>query len=140
MNWRRFATCSLSVAVSITTGCSLLVPSRQTLSIQTVQPQAKVWINGAYQGETPVQLSVVRNHNVILVVKKDGYETLNKLVECHLNNAGIFDTIGTYLFLLPLIGFVSPGSHSLDETAFNFQLAPEMKPASPTNAPAATAQ
>jgi hypothetical protein len=140
MNLRRFATGSVAVVLSVTTGCSVFVPSHQMMCIQSLEPHAKVWVNGAYQGEAPIQTNVMRNHSVVVVVKKEGYETLNKLVQYHLNTTGILDTIGTYLLLLPLIGIVSPGAHSLDETTLFFQLAPEDKSAASTNAPPATTQ
>jgi hypothetical protein len=138
MNWKSFATGSVCVVLSITTGCSLFVPARQMINIESSEPQAKVWINGLYQGETPVQSRVLRNHNILLLVKKEGFETQKKFVECHFNTTGVLDIVGTCCFLLPLLGVVSPGAYSLDETDFQVHLVAERSPAALTNAPAAT--
>ena len=134
MKIKNISTGVLSVSLSFTLGCSVFRPSHQTLTVTTDPPSAQVWINGNYEGEAPVSKSVERNKLVAISIKKDGFEPLHRAVQYHMNTTGVLDSIGTYLFLLPLIGVVSPGSRSLDETEVEVRLAP----ATATNAPAAT--
>jgi hypothetical protein len=116
----------LSAVASFATGCSLFVPSHQTVNINVTTPQhAKVWINGAYEGETPIQKSVLRNRDLTIMVKKEGYQTTIKSVDHRLSPTGVLDVIGTGVFLAPALGFISPGAFCLDESSFVFQLAPE---------------
>ena len=114
--------------------------SHQTLSVVVPDQQhAKVWINDNYEGEAPVQASVLRNRTVFVTVKKEGFQTLQQTVQSDFNTTGILDAIGTYIFLLPVIGVASPGSHSLEETTLVLHLAPEGNQTSfSTNAPVAT--
>jgi hypothetical protein len=138
MKTKKFAVAGVSLLLSLTTGCSLLMPSYQILTVQVTEPpHTGVWVNNKYEGEAPVQVSLLRNHSADVVAKKEGFQTSEKLVGCHINVWGGLDIAGTWLFLLPLVGVISPGSHSLDDTTLVMHLAPEETPVSPTNVPAA---
>jgi hypothetical protein len=135
----KFITFGVSILLSLTTGCSCFVPSHQTISVSVIEPpHAKILINGVYEGESAVQVSVIRNHTVGVIVKKEGFQTESKIVSYHLNTTGILDVVGTCLFLIPVIGLMTSGSHSLDDTTLVMQLAPEESQTTPANAPAVT--
>ena len=74
-----------------------------------------------------------------VLVKKEGFQTSSKMVDYHLSTTGILDIVGTCLFLLPVIGLVTPGANSLDDTTLFVQLSPEEKSAPVTNASPVTA-
>jgi hypothetical protein len=135
----KFMICSASVLLAMTTGCSIFRSSHQDLSVSVQNPpHAGVWINGNYEGEAPVKARVKRNTSVIVLVKKTGYQSLQRTLPSDLNTTGIFDIIGTYIFLLPVIGVISPGSHSISETSLVLQLAPEENHVCYTNSPVPT--
>jgi hypothetical protein len=113
----RLTALSLSMALGLTSGCSVFQSSHQTVSVQTSEPQAKVWINGSFEGEAPVQASVMRNQTLAVMVKKEGFQTSTRLVQYHLSTTGILDVVGTCLFLVPCIGLMTAGAHDLDDTA-----------------------
>lgn len=129
----------MSMLLSLTVGCSCFVPSHQTVSISVIEPpHAKIWVNGTYEGEAPVQVGLIRNRTFGVIVRKEGFQTSTKTVDYHLNTTGILDVVGTCLFAIPVIGIMTAGAHSLDETTLVLQLAPEENQASSTNTPATT--
>lgn len=140
MTIKSITTICIFMLLSLLTGCSLFMPSHQTVCIQSVQTHAKVWVNGNYVGEAPVQTSVRRNETLMVIVKKDGFETSSRVVNHHLSTAGTLDMIGTCIFLIPCVGFCTSGAFSLDETSFIIQLAPAEQSATGTNTAASTSK
>lgn len=125
---KNLITLSVSVLLSLTTGCSLFVGRHQSVSIQVSEPaHAKVWIDGAYQGEAPVVVSLPRNQTYCIIVKQDGYQPSQRILQYGLNTTGALDLVGTFTFIIPVLGLVSPGAQSLDDTALVFKLIPEEK-------------
>ena len=119
----------VSLALSLNTGCSVFRSSHQTVSIQVSEPHAKVWVNGSYEGEAPVQTSVMRNETLGVIVKKEGFETSTRMVQYHLSTTGVLDIIGTCLFIVPCIGLMTAGAHDLDDSSLIIHLSPEVKQA-----------
>ena len=77
---KKVTTLCMSVLVSLTVGCSCFVPSHQTVSISVIEPpHAMVWVNGTYEGEAPVQVSLIRNRTFGVIVKKEGFQTSTKV-------------------------------------------------------------
>jgi len=125
--------------LALTLGCSVFRSSHQTISISvTDPPDAGVWVNGNYEGEAPVNVSVMRNTMCIVEVKKKGFIPMRKAIQTDINVTGVLDAVGTYIFLLPVIGVASAGSQSLKETDLVLRLAPDDNLAASTNASAAT--
>jgi len=125
---KNFSTLCVSVLLSLTTGCSLFVGKKQSVSIQVTEPaHAKVWVNGAYEGEAPVVVSVPRNQTLGIIVKQDGYQTSQRIVQYSFSTTGTLDLVGGCIFLLPLLGLTAPGAHSLDDTTLVFKLMPAEK-------------
>jgi hypothetical protein len=124
MKVKWFLVSTISLLSCFLTGCSLFVSSHQTVSVQSPQSHAKVWVNGAYIGEAPIETSVRRDETLVVMVKKDGFETSTRVVQHHLSPTGTLDVIGACLFLLPGLGFCSGGAFSLDDTGFIIDLAP----------------
>ena len=121
---------SLPWVLLLTAGCSVFKPSHQTVAVQvTNPPHAEVWVNNKFVGESPVHTSVRRDHTVLILVKKDGFQPATHSIGFHPNATGILDAIGAYLFFVPFVGIVAPGHVSLDETSVTMQLLPV------TNAP-----
>jgi hypothetical protein len=101
------------------------------------EPNAKIWVNGAYEGIAPVQTSVMRNSSVAVIAKKEGFENSIRVENSHLSTTGILDLIGGCVFLVPFLGFTSAGAFSLDETTLVMNLTPAVAPApaAATNSP-----
>ena len=115
----------LPMVLLLTTGCSVFKPSHQTIAVQVSNPaHAEVWVNNKFVGEAPVQTSVRRDHTVLVLVKKDGFQPATHSIGFHPNATGILDAIGAYIFFVPFVGIVAPGHVSLNETSITMQLLP----------------
>lgn len=123
-----------SALLAFTTGCSLFASSHQTVTVNCTEPQAKVWVNGNYVGEAPVESSVMRNHTVTIKVTKDGFEPTTKTIAYSFSTTGVLDAIGTGLFVIPVAGLLSPGSRKLEETSITVNLSPDKATTSPAEA------
>jgi len=109
---------SLILAISIT-GCSMFVPSHESLTVTSDQADAKIFINGALIGKGLASASVKRNKDTNIMVKKEGFHTVQRNIGNHLNVFGVMDVIGGILFLVPIIGLMAPGglTRSLSQTS-----------------------
>lgn len=126
----------LTALLTLATGCSSFRSSHQTLTVQvTDPPHATVWVNRVREGEAPVQVSVLRNKYVDVMVEKEGYQSETRTVRYHLNTTGYLDIVGAWLFILPVIGIISPGHDSLDETTITMHLSPAAEGATKAAAP-----
>ena len=90
----------------------------------TNYPDSTIYVNGQRVGKGMVQTRVKRNKNVQIMVSKRGYQSAYYNIDSSLNVTGILDIVGTFLFLLPLIGVFCPGSKSLDTTNVALNLDP----------------
>jgi hypothetical protein len=126
---------SLAALLPFAAGCSAFRDSHQTLTVQTDPPHANVWVNRVSKGEAPVQVSVLRNKEVDVRVEKDGFQTANQTVRYHLNTTGCLDIAGACFFILPVIGMMTPGHDSLDETTITLHLSPAPEGAAKTAEP-----
>jgi hypothetical protein len=125
-NIKRRVRFSTAVLLSVATGCSAFKPSHQTLTVEvTDPPHAGVWMNTKYVGDAPVHVSVIRDHNVDVLVKKEGFQSATHTVHYHVNATGVLDIIGAWLVIFPFIGVIAPGHDSLDETTVVMHLAPD---------------
>jgi len=111
-------------------GCSLLAPSNQTLTISASEPDAEIILDGQPVGRGSVSVSVRRDvsHSVMARV---GERTGHAGVGTTISTTGVLDIIGGCLFLLPLLGILGPGFHSLEKDVVNVYVPP-----APASAPA----
>ncbi len=112
------------ITTGLLSGCSLFMPSTQRLSITTDQPDAEIFVNS--QSITPGMgsVNVKRNKEVVIMVTKPGYERAYHHIGTHISTAGVLDILGILVFLVPVIGLLTPGSRSLDETSVVIPLNP----------------
>ena len=120
----------LHTIISITSliifaGCSAFQPGFQTITVNTSEPQAKIWINNIPAGETPIQKAVKRNQAVNILAQKKGFQPVSRTIDKHISTTGALDIAGTLFFLVPGIGRLTPGAGDLDETDIFIQLYPQ---------------
>ena len=102
------------------------------LTVRTTEPGAKVWINGEYIGETPMEVPVRRDEPVSILARKEGFEPSSRTIDNHWSTSAIWDMVGGALILLPGLGLFAAGARDLDTTEVLLQLFPEQ----PEDAPA----
>jgi hypothetical protein len=67
-----------------------------------------------YQGKAQVEAR--RNKVVSIMCYKQGYYPAQKSISSSLSWTGVADLVGSFIFILPVIGFFTPGAWNLDET------------------------
>jgi hypothetical protein len=102
-------------------GCCAFAPRTQTIGVTTNPADAELTINGIHY-HSPAQVPVPRDMPVVMMCSKDGFETQQRVINTHLNGLAFLDTVGLIFFLVPGVGLLTPGSHSLDETAISIDL------------------
>jgi len=97
-------------------GCSMVVPGRQRFSVTASETDAKIYVNGDYLGNGNVQTRVSRNHDVSVLVKKEGFNPVSKNIGTEFSVTGVLDVVGGFLVLFPLMGLFFPGARQLEQT------------------------
>jgi hypothetical protein len=97
-------------------GCSTVVPGKQRFSVTASESDAKIYVNGEYMGKGNIQTRVSRNHDVSVLVKKNGYVSVSKNIGTDFSITGILDIIGGCLIIIPWIGLFFPGARQLEQT------------------------
>lgn len=107
----------ITVAASfLTSGCSLFVSKTQSLNASCSEPDATLQINGGQMYPGTAQVEVRRNKVASIVCYKQGYYPAQKSVSNSISWTGVADIVGTFIFIVPIIGFYSPGAWNLDES------------------------
>lgn len=101
---------------SVQSGCSMVVPGKQRFSVTASESDAKIYVNGDYAGKGNVQTRVPRNHDVSVLVKKEGYLPVSKSIGTDFSITGILDIVGGCIILIPWLGLLFPGARSLEQT------------------------
>jgi len=110
------------IAGAVLAGCATLFKgSNEKVSLASDPSQAKVYVNGEYMGETPVQLPLQSKHTYSIEFRKDGYQSKTVLLNDHVGAGWIvLDVIGG---LVPVIIDAATGDwYYLDQTHVNAAL------------------
>ena len=98
------------------TGCATITRgTSEALVVESEPSGADVDLSNGLRGKTPTSFKVKRNENLVVTIKKPGYETVNVNVTCQVAGAGAAGMAGNVL-LGGLIGAaVDAGSGAMDE-------------------------
>ena len=103
-------------------GCSILMPWSETITVQGAQEGATIIVNGV---PTSTGVADVRsNKPVDIIVRKDGYKPWYAHSTTTLSSTGIADVVGCFLFLVPGVGLFFPGAFHHTQTYFYYDLQP----------------
>lgn len=114
----------LGMVSILLSACSAFRSPKESISIMTNQPDAVIFVNGQRVGSGFAVTRVKRNHNVQIMARKEGYQAAYYNVDSNLNVTGVLDIVGTFFFIVPLIGVFFPGSKSLDQNNVALDLEP----------------
>ncbi|GKS64677.1 PEGA domain-containing protein [Nitrospira sp.] len=123
--WHVFRQVTIAVVAVSFTGCSIFAPSMQTLHVSSSPDGAMVVAGGKPVGETPIQFDAHRGKDLLIEVKKPGYQSQFRTTSRTLSSIGTVDVIGAYFILLPLLGLLSSGAWKHDPETYGFVLEPE---------------
>lgn len=106
-------------------GCSIFAPSMQTIHVSSSPDGATVLAGGNPVGQTPVQFEAYRGKDLLIEVRKVGYQSQFRTTSRTVSSIGTVDVIGAYFLLLPLLGLLSSGAWKHDPESYGFVLDPE---------------
>jgi hypothetical protein len=104
--------------------CSLFGPHTQTITVSSEPAGAAVLLNGTRVGETPLRTQVPRREELLVEVRKSGYETAYRSASRTLSTLGILDVIGGAVILIPFLGLLSPAAWEQSPETFGINLEP----------------
>jgi hypothetical protein len=114
--------------------CSLFGPRTQTLTVSSEPPGATVLVNGNTVGNTPLRTQVSRKEDLLIEVRKPGFETAFRSGYRGLSTLGIVDAIGAFLILVPIFGLLSPAAWEQEPSTYGVVLTPQAAAAQPASA------
>ncbi|MBX3332530.1 MAG: PEGA domain-containing protein [Nitrospira sp.] len=120
--WHVFRQVTIAVVTVSFTGCSIFAPSMQTLHVSSSPDGATVVAGGKLVGETPIQFDAHRGKDLLIEIKKPGYQGQFRTTSRTLSSIGTVDVIGAYFLLLPLLGLLSSGAWKHDPETYGFVL------------------
>ena len=121
-----------ALGIGLATGCSFFGPRRQTLTVSSDPPGAQLFINGERVGETPLQHRVQRGQDLLIELRKPGYETAYHTTHRTLSTLGILDAAGAAVILVPIVGLLSGAAWKHDPAVVGITLQRDADaPASP---------
>lgn len=120
-----FRIAALFVAAAHLSACSLSGPRMQTITVSSDPEGAKVVVNTESVGTTPLRVQVRRGDDLLIEVKKPGYETAYRKSNRTLSGLGLVDLVGGVIILVPLIGLISPAAWEHEPSSFGVELDPE---------------
>ncbi|MDH5738997.1 MAG: PEGA domain-containing protein [Nitrospira sp.] len=123
--WNVFRQVTVVFVTVSFSGCSIFAPSMQTIQVSSSPDRATVVAEGKPVGETPVQFDAHRGKDLLIEVKKPGYQSQFRTTSRTLSSIGTVDVIGAYFILLPLLGLLSSGAWKHDPESYGFVLEPE---------------
>ncbi|MBL0191384.1 MAG: PEGA domain-containing protein [Saprospiraceae bacterium] len=100
---------------------TLFAPSSHSLSVSSEPNSAEVYVNGFKMGHTPIQLSLKADKSYSIEFRKEGFQTITKVVNTKVG-AGwvILDIIAG---LVPIVVDAATGAwNKLDQDAVNASL------------------
>ncbi len=99
----------------MTMGCSAFKPSTQPVTISASNPQAMIYVDGEPKGTGTITADLKRNRSHAIMAKV-GQRTGVSQIDKNIATTGVLDIVGTFIFLVPVIGIFSPGFYDLDRT------------------------
>jgi hypothetical protein len=110
----RFGLCI--ILLSQTIACSAFRSSTMPVKFTCEPKEGVALVVNGQQHNCPATIEAPRNRELSVEGYKDGYIPYKRTISYHRNDTFILDLIGTFIFLVPVIGLMMPGSRDLDET------------------------
>jgi PEGA domain-containing protein len=102
--------------------CSLFGPHSQTITVSSSPPGASVYVNGENVGTTPLRTKVPRREELLVEVRKPGYQTAYRTADRTLSTLGMLDIVGGFFLLVPFFGLLSPAAWVNEPETFGITL------------------
>lgn len=92
------------LAIGVVSGCAtIFTGTSDTVAFHSEPSGAKVYLNGNYMGNTPTSLSLKRDRDYNVMVKKDGYEPGSAMVGRSFNAVSLLNLTSILCWLVDLV-------------------------------------
>ena len=125
MHRRGFRSAAAMLAIISLSGCSAFGPRMQTVTVSSEPMGANIIINGARAGQSPLRYQVQRSEDLLIEVRKPGYQTEYRHPHRTLSTLGILDVIGGSILLFPFFGLFSSAAWEHEPSTFGIILTPD---------------
>lgn len=89
---------------ALSSGCAtIFTGSSDNVSVMSEPTGGKVYINGNFMGNTPVNLNLKRDKDYNIMVKKDGYEPANATLTRSFNAVAILNLAGLLCWVVDIV-------------------------------------
>ena len=111
-------------------GCgTLFTGTSEMINIASEPEKAKVYVNGVHMGTTPLQVSLKRDQDHMIMVKKEGYEDASATLVRKFNPVAILNLIS---ILCWVVDAVTGGIWKFERNALTVTMEPLTPSAAPT--------
>ena len=106
---------ALLAAAPALPGCSLFVPPKQSVTLQSNDPRATLYADGKMVGTGSATLKLRRNDSHIFRAETPDGRTATARVSRTISDTGVLDVVGGVIFLVPFLGVLAPGFWNLSQ-------------------------
>ncbi|MBI9106958.1 MAG: PEGA domain-containing protein [Spirochaetales bacterium] len=78
-----------TLCVAVISCATLFVPVKDTVKVECNAPGVKIYLDGIYMGETPLNMEISRAPGHMIRVEAEGYSTKNIMLERSMNGWGV---------------------------------------------------
>jgi hypothetical protein len=100
----------------------------QTITVSSEPMGANVIVNGEHAGHTPLRYQVRRSEDLLIEIRRAGYQAEYRNGHRTLSTLGILDVIGGAIILVPFFGLLSAAAWEQEPSTFGVILTPEESP------------
>lgn len=119
---RHFTCIAMALVICLSqTGCGLLAPSSQPVTIVPSDEQAEVFVNGALVGKGTCVVNLRRDQSHTVMAKlgeRKGVSSIGTKASTNM----VLDIVGGFIWLVPFLGLFGPGTWDLDRNSVPIQL------------------
>ena len=102
--WKKLLTGTTLVAFATSVGCAtIFTGTSDSVTIQSEPSGAKIFVDGVYSGKTTVSISMKRNQDHHILIKKEGYEDATTTVTRSLNVVSILNLTSILCWVVDVV-------------------------------------
>lgn len=109
------------IALLLVQGCSAFQPKQESVTIIASTQPATVYVDNNPVGTSPVTLMLDRNKSYAISAEYAGRRG-TAVIGRKISGTGVLDIVGTFFFIIPVIGIFCPGFWDLDPTTVHVQI------------------
>jgi len=117
--YKNINTVILAFTLIVLSGCATVIKgTSQTVTFTSSPSKAEIFLDGMSQGKTPLTLSLKKNKYSSIMVKKAGYDTINRPIEKNFDPVAIINVFWD----LSTTDLITGAIYEYEPNSYNFNL------------------